>query len=283
MSEPFVSEELWAEVEPILPRHVADPRGGAPRKPDRPCLEGIAYVLRTGCQWQELPRSERWPSGSTCWRRLHEWVRAGVWPQLHRRLLNVLGRAGVVDLDRVVVDSASVRGKKGGAHTGPSPVDRGKNGCKRHVVADANGVPLLVVTTPANVRDDTPFLDMLDSLPPVKMPGPGRPRYKPGEAVGDAGYGFEHIIPRVVERRIKPLLAPRGKPGQPATHGSGLGKVRYVVERTLAWMGNFRRIERCYERTGEMWQAFNELAACLICANKIRRLNRAKAEARMAA
>jgi transposase len=133
-----------------------------------------------------------------------------------------------------------------------------------------------VVTTPANVRDDTPFLDMLDSLPPVKMPGPGRPRYKPGEAVADAGYGFDHVIRQVVERRIKPLLAPRSKPGQPVAHGSGLGTVRYVVERTLAWMGNFRRIERCYERTGEMFQGFNELACCLICAGKIRKLNQPK-------
>jgi transposase len=120
MTVPLVSEELWKEVEPVLPRHEPDPRGGAPRKPDRPCLEGIVYVLKTGCQWQELPASDRWPSGSTCWRRMREWVSAGVWPQVQRRLLNVLGRAGEVDLGKVVIDSASVRAKKGAPTPAPA-------------------------------------------------------------------------------------------------------------------------------------------------------------------
>jgi|SRR5579884_232629 len=89
---------------------------------------------------------------------------------------------------------------------------------------------------------------------------------------GDAGYGFSHIIPQVVERRIVPLLAPRAERGCTVPHGSGLGKVRYVVERTVAWLANFRRISQCYERSGSAWQAFNELACCLICAGKLRKL-----------
>jgi transposase len=121
MAEPLVSNELWDQIKDLLPKHPPDPRGGAPRKPDRPCLEGIAHVLKTGCQWQRLPESDRWPSGSTCWRRLAEWTAAGVWPQLHRRLLNRLSRTGALDVDTVVVDSASVRAKKGARIAGPAP------------------------------------------------------------------------------------------------------------------------------------------------------------------
>lgn len=121
MAEPLVTEELWDEVEPLLPKHPPDPRGGAPRKPDRDCLEGILYVLKTGCQWAMLPESDRWPSGVTCWRRFKEWTLAGVWPQLHRALLNRLGEAGAVDPDTVVVDSASVRAKKGARTPAPAP------------------------------------------------------------------------------------------------------------------------------------------------------------------
>jgi transposase len=150
--------------------------------------------------------------------------------------------AGEVDLEKVIVDSASVRGKKGAHTQAPSPVDRGKRGCKRHIITTGSGLPLLVTCTPANIRDDVPFLAMLDTMPPVKMPGPGAPRYKPRSVVGDAGYGFDHIIPQVIERRIRPLLAPRGQAGHPVAHGSGLGRVRYVVERTIAWLANFRRI-----------------------------------------
>src|ERR1700683_1896172 len=119
MAEPLVSDELWNQIESLLPEHPPDPRGGAPRKPDRPCLEGILHVLRTGTQWKRLPRCDLWPSGSTCWRRFTEWTNSGVWPQLHRRLLNVLGAAGAVDLTTVVVDSASVRAKKGARTRGP--------------------------------------------------------------------------------------------------------------------------------------------------------------------
>lgn len=127
-----------------------------------------------------------------------------------------------------------------------------------------------MVTTPANVPDHKPLLEMIDTLPAVRMPQ-GRPRRKPGELVGDRAYGVADIIAGVLERRIGSLLAPRT-----SGHGSGLGKVRYVIERTLSWVGNFRRIKLCYERTGEHWQAFNELAACIICANRVAKLNNLK-------
>jgi hypothetical protein len=134
------------------------------------------------------------------------------------------------------------------------------------VISDAAGIPLLVCTTPANVRDEQPLLAMLDAMPAVRMPR-GRPRRKPGRLVGDRGYGFKATIAEVVQRRIGPLLARRG-----SGHGSGMGRVRYVIERTLSWIGNYRRIKLCYERTGAHWQAFNELAACLICANRVETL-----------
>jgi hypothetical protein len=118
---------------------------------------------------------------------------------------------------------------------------------------------------------------MFDSLPPVRQPNK-RFRYKPKAALGDAGYGFLHIVRQVVARRVASLLAPRQQRGydKPIVHGSGFGKIRYVVERTVAWLANFRRIAQCYERTGESWRAFNELACCVICAQKIERLEEQK-------
>jgi transposase len=120
MAEPLLTDELWNEIKPLLPQHNVDPRGGAPPKSDRACLEGILYVLRTGCQWNRLPLCKLWPSGVTCWRRFRKWAQNGVWVQLHRRLLNQLGAAGVVTLDHVVVDSASVRAKKGARTPDPT-------------------------------------------------------------------------------------------------------------------------------------------------------------------
>jgi transposase len=127
-------------------------------------------------------------------------------------------------------------------------------------------LPLLVHTTPANVRDDIAVMEMIRNLPSIQGPR-GRPRAKPQALVGDRGYGFPWIIAAVVAMKIKCLLDPRG-----SAHGSGLGKIRYVVERTMAWFGNWRRLRVCYEKTPEHWQAYNDLAACMICFRRLSKL-----------
>ncbi len=268
----LLSDELWNAVEPLLPKHEPSPKGGAPRKTERSCLEGVLYVLHTGCQWHLLPAAEFGVSGVTCWRRHRDWANAGIWLQVHERLLGELGQAGVLDLSRAIVDSASVRALKGGWHTGRNPTDRGKQGVKRHIVTDANGIPLLVHTGRANQRDEQLLEPLLLSLPTIPD-ALGQPRSKPEAVQGDRGYGFPWTILAVLAMGIVSLLAPRGK-DQP--HGSGLGKTRYVVERTLAWLGNFRRLKLCYERKGMHFQSFNVLAACVVCANRLHKINQAK-------
>ena len=136
-------------------------------------------------------------------------------------------------------------------------------------MTDAVGIPLVVRTGPANQPDAKLALEMLDAIPPCGGQR-GRPRRRPKAFQGDGAYGIRAIITEVVRRRVHSLLAPYGKAR--TTHGSGLGKTRYVVERSLSWMSNFRRLKLCYERFGEHFQAFHELAACLICANRIDQL-----------
>ena len=130
MAKELLPDELWQEIEPLLPpRPPPSPKGGRPPVDDRDALRGVLFVLRTGIPWQALPTEAFEVSGSSCWRRFEEWTRSGVWPELHRRLLNRLGRAGGVNLDRVVVDSQSVRAVKGGAITpGPTPRTAARRG-----------------------------------------------------------------------------------------------------------------------------------------------------------
>ncbi len=109
----LLPDELWSEIEPLLPKYVPSPLGGAPRVEDRVCLTGIIFVLRTGLAWQMYP-TELGCSGSTCWRRLQEWTIAGVWEEVLKRLLSALGRRGELDLSRAVIDSASIRALLGG-------------------------------------------------------------------------------------------------------------------------------------------------------------------------
>jgi transposase len=118
MTKELLPDELWAEVQPLLPPHVACPKGGRPRADDRDCLLGIVFVLRSGITWQMLPGEAFGVSGSTCWRRFHAWSEQGVWPKVQRRLLNRLGKFGQVDLSAGVIDSASVRALFGGRTRG---------------------------------------------------------------------------------------------------------------------------------------------------------------------
>ena len=113
----LVADDLWAVVEPLLPRERPKPRGGRPRAPNRAALAGILFVLRTGIQWHEVP-TELGCCGKTCWRRLGEWHAAGVWARLHRILLERLQDAGALDWSRAALDSASLPAKRGAKRSG---------------------------------------------------------------------------------------------------------------------------------------------------------------------
>jgi transposase len=115
----LVSDELWARVEPLLPVRQRRARN-AGRFPldDRGCLQGILFVLHTGIQWEWLPQELGFGSGMTCWRRLRDWNRAGVWDKLHLVLLEELHQAGRLDWSRAVIDGSHRRALKGG----PKPV-----------------------------------------------------------------------------------------------------------------------------------------------------------------
>ena len=90
----LVSDELWAQIEPLLPPE-PEPSllGGRPRVTNRQTLTGIVFVLRTGIPWQSLPTEMNCGSGSTCWRRFAEWTELEVWSKLHAMLLRQLGQA----------------------------------------------------------------------------------------------------------------------------------------------------------------------------------------------
>ena len=108
-----VSDELWELVEPLLPRKERRFRyPGRKRLPDREALCGILYVLHTGIAWRHLPLELGFGSGATCWRRLDEWQRAGVWERLHELLLARLRAAGEIEWSRAIADSSHIQAKK---------------------------------------------------------------------------------------------------------------------------------------------------------------------------
>jgi transposase len=117
--EPWrVSDGLWERLQPLLPvveRRFRYP--GRKRVDDRCCLEGILFVLFSGLPWSAVP-AELGVSGVTCWRRLQEWQRAGVWRQLLSLLVSELEQRGAIDSARVIVDASIAPAKKGAPKRG---------------------------------------------------------------------------------------------------------------------------------------------------------------------
>ncbi len=125
-------------------------------------------------------------------------------------------------------------------------------------MTDAQGVPLSVVLTKANRNDITQLLPLLEGVQPVQGKR-GRPRKRPQAVQGDRAYDSQPHRKELWQRGIKPLLARRRVP-----HGSGLGKSRWVVERSFAWLHDLRRLRVRYERRADIHQAFLKLACALI-------------------
>ena len=119
--KPLVTDALWAIVAPLLPRRRPQPQGGRPWVDDRATLNGILYVLRTGIPWKLLPTELGYGSGVTCWRRLREWQRRGVWKRLHRVLLERLAAADQIDWSRGALDSRSLPAKGGAPTSAETP------------------------------------------------------------------------------------------------------------------------------------------------------------------
>jgi transposase len=254
MAAALLPNALWELIEPLLPLPPSRPNGGRPRVSDRACLTGVVFVLRSGIPWQMLPQELGCGSGMTCWRRLRDWQSEGVWDLMHFALLNRLAREGDIDWSRAIVDSCSVRAVDGGTQTGPNPTDRAKRGSKRHLICDGRGVPLAVRLTGANRNDSQEALTLVDAVPPLQGER-GRPRYRPDCVVGDRGYDVAGIRHGLRTRGILPLLAMRR-----TAHGSGLGRWRWVVERTFAWLNQFRRLRVRYDKRADIHEAFLSLA-----------------------
>jgi transposase len=257
----LVTDELWEHVQPLLPPPPQRRFRFPGRKPldYRKILTGILFVLKTGMAWEDLPAELGCGCGKTCRHYLRAWHRAGVWLELHAVLLAELNGADQIDWRRALIDASFAKAPEGGEDTGPNPTDRGKSGSKHHVMTDARGIPLAATVTAANVNEVTQVFQVLEAMPDVGgKPGPRR--QKPDRLQGDRGYDCELVRQSLRWVRITPVLAARN-----TGHGSGLGVLRWVIERTISWLHSFGRLRRRLDRLTEVQQAFLRLACALIC------------------
>jgi transposase len=138
-------------------------------------------------------------------------------------------------------------------------VDRRKPGSKHHLLTDGGGVPVVAKTTAANRHDVTQLLNLVNDVPAIKGK-PGAPRYRFDALYADRAYDSEPDREALREIGTEPHI-----PKRRTEHGSGLGKVRWAVERTISWLHQFRRLRIRYERRLDIHDAFLSIGCILIC------------------
>jgi transposase len=155
-------------------------------------------------------------------------------------------------------------GQKGGAGIGKSPADRGRPASKLHLACDARGVPLSVALSAANENERGYLLALVDTIPPRRAGW----RSRPDALLADRGYDAEHLRDALAQRGIDARIVRRRRPGQGRARDPQ-ARERWPIERTNAWLHNYRRISTRWERRPELYLAFVQLACALII---IRRL-----------
>jgi len=194
---------------------------------DRAALAGILFVARTGIAWQQLPTAAFGVSGSTLLAAVGRLAGAGRVAAAARRAAGRAARRRRVGPGpRGGRLGASTRVERGD-QVGPSPVDRGRPGSKHHLITDVGGIPLAVILTGGYRNDVTQLVPLIEATPPLRGRR-GRPLRRPKKVYADRGYDHDSHRRPVRQRGITPMIARRGVP-----HGSGLGRLRWVVERTL--------------------------------------------------
>lgn len=122
----LLTDEQWSKIEPLLPKPRRSSKGGRPTAPDRPVLEGILWVLRSGARWKDLP--EHYPSPATCWRRLRDWEAQGVWLKIWRAFLAQLDERGRLNWEETFADGSFAPAKKGATASAAPARARARSG-----------------------------------------------------------------------------------------------------------------------------------------------------------
>lgn len=110
-------DAMWTRIEPLLPPNPPQPKGGRPFACNKPCFEGIVYVLRNSIRWNDMP--EQFPSSTTCWTRFDRWTKLGLWSQIWVIILEELEAAGALDLSELAMDATFAEARKGGPASVP--------------------------------------------------------------------------------------------------------------------------------------------------------------------
>ena len=189
-----IPDELWEKIRIVLPKEKPPKTTGRPTVPYRKALDGVPYILRTGCQWKMLPSG--YGSGSTCHRRFQGWIKLDIFRKIWIRLLKTYDNLmGIKWAWQQSLDSVSIKSPLGGAMTRSSPTDRGKLGTKRHILTDKEGIPLSAVMSSASNHGVKLATDVVDSAVAKRHISSAKNKRREEEENCNTFVLIRHIIP----------------------------------------------------------------------------------------
>ena len=262
---PEIFNTLFRLVAERIPRPPLHPNGGCRRRvPDRVCFEGIFWRFVTGAAWETVEAQLHFQVSDTTLRaRRDEWVQAGVFDQLMEHALAEYDRLIGINCQHVVIDGSAQLAPGGGDQTGIYPGSKGRLGFKWSCGVDAAGIGVGFVLDTASRNDYRllqPTLDVICARPATAHIG---------RLHLDRGYGYPSLAERLAGYPIDHIEAvPRNQPNQGRVQLVGFAR-RWVVERTNAWLTNFRQLKINWDRKPEHRHAAVCLAFAVICLYKL--------------
>lgn len=236
-----VPDDLWERVELLLNQFDPPKPTGRKPYPARPILNGLIYRIRTGCQWNKLPKT--FGDDATIYRRFRHWVEIDLFALLWALLVTECDALGQVVWDWQAADGSLGKAHCGGDAIGPNPTDRAKSGTKKSLLVDGAGGPLSLLVAPANVNDHRLLADTLDA---VVAERPAVTAAQKQNLCLDGGYNNAPSRAVVAARGYCGHIRPGGVAELAATQKQHQPR-RWVIERTFAWLSKCRGLVIRYE------------------------------------
>ena len=259
-----VSDELWERIEPLLEPFKRTRSGGSKPLAFRVIFNGILYLLKTGCQWEMIPKC--YGSKSTIHEHFQKWVRAGIFDEIFRlNLLEYDELRGIEwewqSMDGSLIQAPTRTQNDPDEGLGSNPTDRGRSGSKIHLHVDQDGLPLSVEMVGANVHDSRLVTSTLETiLIEIPKPTPENPQ----NLCLDKGYDYARVEIEVTDlgyqAHIRQIGEEKLDENQEKTHPAR----RWVVERSLAWLKGFRALRTRYFLYGRNYLAMLRMACALV-------------------